>query len=262
MKRIILAAISAGILSGCSSAPPLATPKGEFVDMNTDITSLLPHSEPVYTGAKIANVTNPSLITIGAKTGSKDVPVSRKNDVVNSGGVLTTKSKSKVVPDKPVQKATSVPLKGFDAPVVTIASNATSSNLPKTVLNVPASGRNPFSRSDSVKPLTSIASKPSIPVATVKIAPVMKVWKIEKGTTLKSGFTEWVSKETCPKGKGKWLLRWETDTDYPIDYPLSFSSKNFEDATSKLFNLYQKAQAPLYVSGYRNQCLIVISDKK
>lgn len=103
-----------------------------------------------------------------------------------------------------------------------------------------------------VKPLTTIPSPVVVP----------KVWKIEKGTTLKSGFTEWVSKETCPNGKGKWLLRWETDTDYPIDYPLSFSSKNFEDATSQLFNLYQKAQAPLYVSGYRNQCLIVISDRK
>ncbi|HHL3258591.1 TPA: TcpQ domain-containing protein [Citrobacter braakii] len=89
-----------------------------------------------------------------------------------------------------------------------------------------------------------------------------KVWKIEKGTTLKAGYADWVSKEICPSGKGKWVLRWEADTDYPIDYPLMFSSKNFEDATSQLFNLYQKAQAPLYVSGYRNQCLIVISDRK
>lgn len=100
------------------------------------------------------------------------------------------------------------------------------------------------------------------PKPTPKSLPVMKLWTLDKGTTLKTGYSAWVDKETCPVGKGKWLVRWETDTDYPIDFALSFSSANFEDATSKLFNLYRKAQAPLYVSGYRNQCLIVISDKK
>lgn len=107
-------------------------------------------------------------------------------------------------------------------------------------------------KGNTIKPLTTAAAQ----IAT------SKVWRIDKGTTLKAGYAEWISKETCPSGKGKWVLRWETDTDYPIDYPLSFSGKNFEDATSQLFNLYQKAQAPLYVSGYRNQCLIVISDRK
>lgn len=105
------------------------------------------------------------------------------------------------------------------------------------------------------------ALKPTLKPSQVQ-KPVLKVWTIDKGMTLKSGFSEWVAKETCPGGKGKWLVRWDTDTDYPIDYPLTFSGINFEDVTSQLFNLYRKAQAPLYVSGYRNQCFIVISDKK
>lgn len=121
----------------------------------------------------------------------------------------------------------------------------------------------------STKPLTT----PVIPVASmgvihpvptkpvIKPVPVMKIWKIDKGTTLKAGFNEWVAKETCSADK-KWTVRWETDTDYPIDYPLSFNSANFEDATSQLFNLYRRAESPLYVNGFRNQCLIVISDKK
>lgn len=92
--------------------------------------------------------------------------------------------------------------------------------------------------------------------------PVFKTWTIEKGTTLKAGFSAWAAKEICPSSRKAWSIRWETDTNYPIDYPLSFSSTSFEDATSQLFNLYRKAQAPLYVSGYRNQCLIIISDKK
>lgn len=103
----------------------------------------------------------------------------------------------------------------------------------------------------------------AIKVAPVaKPAPILKPWTMEKGITLKEGYMTWISKENCPFGKGKWSVRWESDTDYPIDYPLSFSASNFEDATSQLFNLYRKAQAPLYVSGYRNQCLIIISDRK
>jgi type IV pili sensor histidine kinase/response regulator len=100
------------------------------------------------------------------------------------------------------------------------------------------------------------------PVKPVPAAPVLKRWTLEKGTTLKAGYAGWVEKEVCPGGKGKWTVRWETDTDYPIDYPLSFSGASFEDTTSQLFSLYRKAQTPLYVSGYRNQCLIVISDRK
>lgn len=111
-----------------------------------------------------------------------------------------------------------------------------------------------------IKPTNSNTIKPLTTVPVLVAA--AKTWKIEKGTTLKTGYLAWASKENCPAGKGKWSVRWETDTDYPIDYPLSFTSNGFEDATRQLFNLYQKAQAPLYVSGYRSQCLIIISDRK
>lgn len=267
MKKIILAAMSAGILSGCSSAPPLATPKGEFVDMNTDITSLLPHTEPVYTGAKTANITSLSLTTIGVKTGNKDATGSGKKEadkkaVVNSGGVLTAKSKEEAAPNKSVPKVIPIPLKGFNAPVVTVEPEATPLNAVKTVSPVLTNGRSPFIGSNPDKPPTIVVSKPAVPVIPVKITPVMEVWEIKKGTTLITGFTEWMIKDKCPSGDGKWKLQRLTDTDYPIDYTLTFTGKNFEDVTTQLFDLYRRTQAPLYISGYRNQCLIVISDKK
>lgn len=272
MKKIILAAMSAGILSGCSSAPPLATPKGEFVDMNTDITSLLPPSEPVYTGGKIANITSPSLVTIGTKAGVKSVQVNGKKEAdkkeidkkeaINHGLLLSVKTKDKAVPDKTVLKQTPVPLKGFITPVVTVAPKLASSAATKDNSHLATNSRNPFSSSPSVKPLSTEAVKSAVPVAPLKTAPAMKVWQIKKGTTLITGFSEWIDKEKCPSGDGKWKLQRLTDTDYPIDYPLTFTGKDLEDVTSQLFNLYRRTQAPLYVSGYRNQCLIVISDKK
>lgn len=118
---------------------------------------------------------------------------------------------------------------------------------------------------ENSKPLVPAKPKPLVPEKPkpiIKPVSLIKVWKIDKGTSLKKGFDAWVSNEKCPTGNGKWNVRWDTDVDYSIDYPLSFTSQSFEDATSQLFNLYRKAQAPLYVSGYRNQCLIVINDKK
>lgn len=99
-------------------------------------------------------------------------------------------------------------------------------------------------------------------IPVIKPAPALKKWTLDKGISLKAGYLAWVTKETCPGEMKKWTVRWETDTDYPIDYPLSFTATNFEQATSQLFNLYLRAEAPLYVNGYRNQCLIVISDRK
>jgi len=118
-------------------------------------------------------------------------------------------------------------------------------------------------------------SKPSYPVIPAypskqqtliaSSSPVVikpKSWRLEKGTTLKEGFIAWATKTECLKDKDKkWTVQWETDTNYRIDYPLSFNG-SFEEATTKLFTLYQKAQSPLYVSGYREQCVILIKDTK
>lgn len=122
----------------------------------------------------------------------------------------------------------------------------------------PASGRNPF-RSDKASPSSlSQASNPA--KIAVQPLPAMRIWKMERGTTLRQGYELWTSQETCSSDKPKWTVRWDTGTNYPIDYTLTFHAANFEDATAQLFNLWHRAQVPLFVSGYRQQCLVVISD--
>lgn len=136
---------------------------------------------------------------------------------------------------------------------------------PVTVLKTPlipkvTEGAKPVAE---VKPAPQQKTPPvfSHPVL-IKPAPVLKQWKIDKGSSLIKGFEGWVSKDKCPAMDGKWRLQKETDNDYPIDYPLSFSSADFQDATRQLFELYKNAPAPIYVTGYPNQCLIIISEKK
>lgn len=99
------------------------------------------------------------------------------------------------------------------------------------------------------------------PTPAAAVQPEHKNWIIEKGSTLKDGFISWTKTANCPGKDHKWIVQWKTDINYPIDYPLTFKG-NFEEATTKLFTLYQKAQSPLYVSAYRNQCIIIIDDRK
>lgn len=163
--------------------------------------------------------------------------------------------------------------------MVTIES--TKSAQPSRAPSIPTSSPVPAaspSKSTTPKllngPVTPVPSVPLIlskgqkapetsPKPVVQPAPVLKTWKLEKGSSLKKGWMAWVDKETCPSASNKkWEVRWETLTDYPIDDLLTFTVSNFEEATEQLFNLYRKAKIPLYVDGYRPQCLIVISETK
>lgn len=162
---------------------------------------------------------------------------------------------------KPVKKAVpTAAVKNTSAPV-SIERSSGLLKLPVVPVATP-----PFKQSaDKTKPFTPpLLAKPAVlptkPAAPV--TPALKAWKIAKGTTLRQGFESWIKTEHCPGQGGKWSVRWDSSTDYPIDYPLTFNAADFEAATAQLFNLYQRAQVPLYVSGYRQQCLIVISDRK
>lgn len=169
---------------------------------------------------------------------------------------LVVKSKAPVAanPTQSMELKTPIIPKVTDAikPVVPVATKT-----PATASGLNAKKATPAAVSDPVTVSTSVLKVN--PVADVK--PVLKTWSMNKGTTLKSGYLEWIAKETCSTQNRKWTVEWDTDTDYPIDYPLSFQVANFEDATNQLFNLYRKASAPLYVRGYRDQCLIKVSDR-
>lgn len=117
----------------------------------------------------------------------------------------------------------------------------------------------PFKLSTDKTKLSEI-ELPAKTAALVK--PINKVWKIGKGLTLRKGFEQWSAEENCSGATGKWNVQWNTETDYPIDYPLSFTASDFETATSQLFNLYKKAKTPLFYNGYRDQCLVTVSDRK
>lgn len=111
-----------------------------------------------------------------------------------------------------------------------------------------------------VKPATATAAvaKPltGTPVAVVASGPE---WKAVAGSTLKESLTDWAGKADCASG-GHWVVIWQTSTDYRIDAPLVFKG-NFESALVQVFDLYKKADKPLFAEASRLQCLVSVTDK-
>lgn len=171
----------------------------------------------------------------------------------------TLNEKTRTVTVEPVQRAqTSHTNSSVSPPVPAGAPAKVSPAGTVKATPQPATGRNPF-RGDGLSS-PAVTPTPAAAKAAVQPQPAVRVWKIERGTTLRQGYDQWASQAVCASDKPKWTVRWDTGTNYPIDYTLTFHAASFEDATAQLFNLWHRAQVPLFVSGYRQQCLVVISD--
>ncbi|ECR8985928.1 hypothetical protein F2F61_22145 [Salmonella enterica] len=208
----------------------------------------------------------------GVLPGKKAVPVV-------AGQLLASK---KETGQKPVSQSLPVPalqppatsVKSVGAPVsATLPAPRnpfTGENLTGTTMPVPASpspvGGEPDvstpapSTVTPVKPATATAAvaKPltGTPVAVVASGPE---WKAVAGSTLKESLTDWAGKADCASG-GHWVVIWQTSTDYRIDAPLVFKG-NFESALVQVFDLYKKADKPLFAEASRLQCLVSVTDK-
>lgn len=112
----------------------------------------------------------------------------------------------------------------------------------------------------TVTPTTATTSVPKpltgTPVTAVVSGPE---WKATAGSTLKESLTDWAGKAGCSSG-GHWVVIWQTSTDYRIDAPLVFKG-NFESALVQVFDLYKKADKPLFAEASRLQCLVSVTDK-
>ncbi|EIS1621840.1 TcpQ domain-containing protein [Salmonella enterica subsp. enterica serovar Sandiego] len=208
----------------------------------------------------------------GVLPGKKAVPVV-------AGQLLASK---KETGQKPVSQSLPVPalqppatsVKSVGAPVSATApaprNPFTGENLTGTTMPVPSSPSPvvPQPRVNTpapsavatVKPatVTGAVAKPitGTPVTVVASGPE---WKAVAGSTLKESLTDWAGKADCASG-GHWVVIWQTSTDYRIDAPLVFKG-NFESALVQVFDLYKKADKPLFAEASRLQCLVSVTDK-
>ncbi|MBW5814216.1 MULTISPECIES: TcpQ domain-containing protein [Yersinia] len=107
-------------------------------------------------------------------------------------------------------------------------------------------------------PLKSTLKPENIPVPSPVITPVGQLWRAEVGLTLKETLNRWAGQTKCING-GNWVVIWPVLLDYRIDAPLAFHG-NFESVLVQVFELYRKADKPLFAEASRLQCLVAVSD--
>ncbi|EDL3641543.1 hypothetical protein CLF59_12075 [Salmonella enterica subsp. enterica serovar Muenchen] len=231
---------------------------------------------PVVAGAAQSGVYSSPETTRNPYTGV--LPGNKPSPVV-AGHVLAAKNSREQAAGSqslpvPALKPPATPVKSVGVPVsaTSTASTAprnpfTGENLTGTTVPVtpspaavtPAAVATP-STVTTVKPatVTAAVAKPltGTPVTVVASGPE---WKAVAGSTLKESLTDWAGKADCSSG-GHWVVIWQTSTDYRIDAPLVFKG-NFESALVQVFDLYKKADKPLFAEASRLQCLVSVTDK-
>ncbi|ECD4708710.1 hypothetical protein E1C95_19490 [Salmonella enterica subsp. enterica serovar Bonariensis] len=185
----------------------------------------------------------------GQKPVSQSLPVPALQPPATS--VKSVGAPVSATPPAPRNPFTGENLTGTTMPVPSSPSPV----VPQPPVNTPAP-----SAVATVKPATgSVAvAKPltGTPVTVVASGPE---WKAVAGSTLKESLTDWAGKADCASG-GHWVVIWQTSTDYRIDAPLVFKG-NFESALVQVFDLYKKADKPLFAEASRLQCLVSVTDK-
>jgi len=139
-------------------------------------------------------------------------------------------------------------------------------SVPVTPLNTAALGVAPVSapkadRTVQGKNLSSATPPAFIPGAPLSSLPDGQVWTAKAGITLKETLTQWASSVHCESGSSPtWVVIWPTPVNYRIDAPFTLRG-NFESMIVQLFDLYRKAEKPLYAGPNRLQCLVYVDDK-
>ncbi|EBB3818383.1 TcpQ domain-containing protein [Salmonella enterica] len=234
------------------STTPIATVSGTPGIYASVETSRNPYTG-VLPGKKAAPVMAGQLLASKKETGQK--PVSQSLPVpALKPSVTPVKSVGAPVsatPPAPRNPFTGENLTGTTMPVPSSPSPV----VPQPRVNTPAP-----SAVATVKPatVTGAVAKPitGTPVTVVASGPE---WKAVAGSTLKESLTDWAGKADC-SGGGHWVVIWQTSTDYRIDAPLVFKG-NFESALVQVFDLYKKADKPLFAEASRLQCLVSVTDK-
>lgn len=207
----------------------------------------------VLPGKKAVPVVAGQLLASKKETGQKPVSQSLPVPALQppATSVKSVGAPVSATPPAPRNPFTGENLTGTKMPVPSSPSPV----VPQPRVNTPAP-----SAVATVKPatVTGAVAKPitGTPVTVVASGPE---WKAVAGSTLKESLTDWAGKADC-SGGGHWVVIWQTSTDYRIDAPLVFKG-NFESALVQVFDLYKKADKPLFAEASRLQCLVSVTDK-
>lgn len=230
------AVFCAALISGCSSAPTLPEPTGEWEVFEQKPAPVLPAVLPATQAVPVAQTSQPPIGLAPQKP-----------------AIAAPQSTAVAINSKPAPTPIlAVAAPGLKAAAPTVAASHPPPPSPglesKPALAKPA-------MTATVAPSKSFGSTPSVPAVTV-VAPLPKpiapapipkpVWEAKVGDSLRKVITAWSQ-------RASYTLDWQAeDLDYPIEAPLHFEG-TYEEAIASIFQLYEKADRSFTVDGRRAQ---------
>lgn len=241
--------LSAALLLGCSAAPKLPLPSGQWDEMK------LPQPTAASNAASYVPLRP-------AATPVAPVIVAKPTQAV-----VQPSTPAIIQPVKTAVSAVAAPTPGVVPAVVPVSQLKP----PITPASKPLAGKAPLpvvpgkiAQVPTVAPPKVFPTAPAQPVVTV-VAPVAKplipapipkqVWEARVGDSLRKVITNWSQ-------RANYTLAWQAeDLDYPIDAPLRFEG-SFEEAVASIFQLYDKADRSFIVDGRRAQHRLNVAEDR
>lgn len=232
-KLLLSELLCAALLLGCSSAPKLTIPSGEWEEVNQ------PGAMPIFTTANTTPLTAASIPTPRAPIAFGAPPA---KPVVPAPATVTVPA-----PQPPIAVGT----KPSTAPAAVVQTVVA-----KVAAPVPATGPGKAGAASVVPAKASTPSTVS-PVAPARpVPPPLPNWTAAVGSTLHQTVAEW-----C-KRAGIQLIWSQEDLDYPIEAPLKFQG-TFSQAIDQIFPLYDGAKRSFLVDGNTSsQGILYVSERK
>ncbi|QDX30982.1 PFGI-1 class ICE element type IV pilus protein PilL2 [Dickeya poaceiphila] len=239
-------------------------------------------STPVVATTKTVSAPVPTTAAATVQSPQKFLlkPDSQPLPPLPSAKTLSTQSSSTVAAST-ATTAASAPVKSFDLPPYNpnqkISANSAPKAAPKASVVTPRTPTTSLPPAPAAQPQSARPAQTQTPVAAsvqpaatppvpaklssslVPAAQTGPTWKADVGSTLKETLTKWAAQAKCDTNGGNWVVIWPVAVDYRIDAPLSFHG-NFESVLVQIFDLYRRAEKPLFAEASRMQCLVSVSD--
>ncbi|WP_263064713.1 PFGI-1 class ICE element type IV pilus protein PilL2 [Dickeya dadantii] len=203
----------------------------------------LPSAKALSTQPTVVVAAASSTSAASAPVKSFDLPAYNPNQKISVSANSAPKATQKVSGGTPHVPTTALP----PAPAA--------QTQPARPVSVPAA---PVAVNAQPASIASIPAKPTSSLVTA--AQTGPIWKADVGSTLKETLTKWAAQAKCDTNGGNWVVIWPVAVDYRIDAPLSFHG-NFESVLVQIFELYRRAEKPLFAEASRMQCLVSVSDR-
>lgn len=234
-------ALCAALLLGCSSAPKLTLPSGQWENIN------VPPANPASGFSSFSQAP-------AAAPAAQPVPVATPAPVV---AAVAPPKAAPPVAIAPVPASVTTNAARADKPAIIIASAPPAppaAVVPPKTVSKPAPALKPAqvaatTQVPTVAPTKVFAAPPAKPVVTVvapmsppiKLAPIIKPleqWQISPGdATLRKALSKWAA-------RAGWQLVWEASVDVPINVNATFEG-DFRTAVKRLFQSLSAADVNL-----------------